>query len=405
MERRFKKLVLFLPLGLALVLFLLVLLADAWLESSTGRNKLESALERSLGMPVDLQGDFSITLLPSPGVSGSGLSVGAESSGSAFFQSRDYHAAIELLPLIDGELKVLSVSAIDGLLDVARYRRPEASATGDGKSKVRLPVIERLELENILLVLPGSDDNSLLIRNLELEAFREDELSPMMLELSLQSSDAVIAVISAQSKLLVSSGLGQVSVDLESLELNSESLELSGIHGQIIWSDEQELLKGQFAWEDPALGSGHLTVNLHPATSGGMVELEFAPSAHDQELNARLNFESKKQGIFLDEIFLSFGDQAVTGVGCLLTAQSRALHLSLNSEFLDIEALNSLFPDGSGMDSGMGSGPGSGPGSDWRDELPVDFNVKLTIGEMHIAGAIVHQAEINLGHAPQCEDK
>ena len=72
MERRFKKLVLFLPLGLALVLFLLVLLADAWLESSTGRNKLESALERSLGMPVDLQGDFSITLLPSPGVSGSG---------------------------------------------------------------------------------------------------------------------------------------------------------------------------------------------------------------------------------------------------------------------------------------------------------------------------------------------
>jgi len=397
MERRIKKLFLFLPLGLALVLFLLVLLADAWLESSTGRKKLESALESSLGMPVDLQGDFSITLLPGPGVSGSGLSIGAEGSGSAFIQSRDYHVAIELIPLIGGELKVLSVSAIDGLLDVARYRGPEASAAGEGKSKVRLPEIERLELENIRLVLPGSDENSLLIRNLELEAFREDEPSPLMFELSLQSSDAVIAVLSAQSKLLVSSGLGQISVDLESLELISESLELSGIHGQITWQGVQELLNGQLAWEDPALGSGHLTVNLYPATSAGTVELEFAPAAQDQALNTRLNFESKKQDIFLDELLLSFGDQEVTGRGCLLTAESRALHLSLNSEFIDIEALNSLFPDG--------SGPGSGMGSDMRDDLPVDLNVKLTIGELHIAGAIVHDAEISLGQPAQCEDK
>ena len=393
MERRFKKLLLFLPLGLALVLFLLVLFADAWLESSAGRKKLESALERSLGMPVDLQGDFSITLLPSPGVSGSGLSVGAEGSGSAFIQSRDYHLAIELLPLINGELKVLSVSAIDGLLDVALYRKPEASAAGDGKSRVRLPEIERLELENIRLVLPGSDDNSLLIRNLELEAFREDEPSSLVLELSLQSSDAVIAVLSAQSKLLVSSGLGQISVDLGSLELNSENLKLSGIHGQMTWQGEQEWLNGQLAWEDPAMGSGHLKFDWYPATSGGTVEFGFTPAAQGQDLNARLNFESKQQGIFLDEILLSFGDQEVTGMGCLLTDESRALHLSLNSEFIDIEALNSLLPDGSGI------------GSDKQDDLPVDLNVELTIGEMHVAGAIVHDAEISLGQVAQCEDK
>ena len=133
------KMMIFLPLGLLAILFLLVLVAGAWLESSAGRRELETALAGSLGMPVQLKGDFNIALLPAVGVSGTELSIGSSGSGAPFIQSREYHVAVKLLPLINGELSVLSFSAAGGLLDLARYPGVGEKATSTSFSRLQPP--------------------------------------------------------------------------------------------------------------------------------------------------------------------------------------------------------------------------------------------------------------------------
>ena len=65
-------------------------LADAWLESSGGRQMLEQELGARFGMSVSLEGEFDLMLLPDIGVSGTELVIGGEAGPGRFFceQSR-----------------------------------------------------------------------------------------------------------------------------------------------------------------------------------------------------------------------------------------------------------------------------------------------------------------------------
>jgi hypothetical protein len=337
MRIKVKKRVLLIPLALLAIIFLLVLLADSWLESNTGKRRLESALERSLGMPVDLRGEFNITLLPSPGISGTDLTIGATEAGSPLIQSSEYHVTLELLPLIEGELKVLSVRAAEGLLDASRFADVGMRSDNSGPTEFRLPDIESLLLENIRLVFPGQSEVSLLVENLELAGFKAGSASPLSLQLSLQSPEQSLARLTAQSELLVSNDLGQVSFELETLSLESESLQLEGIKGEVSWQADQAALDARISWSDENTGSADLRSRLSTADVTGMVQLKFIPTAQDQALELALAFEPMEQGYIMDEIQLTFGQQAVTGEGCLLTGDDPALHLVLSSEFIDLD--------------------------------------------------------------------
>lgn len=373
------------------MIFLLVLLADAWLESNTGKRRLESSLERSLGLPVDLRGDFNITLLPSPGISGTDLTIGATESGSPLIRSSEYHVALELLPLIDRELKVLSFRAAEGLLDTNRIMDVGMRSASSEPAKFRLPDIDSLLLENIRLVFPGQSEVSLLVENLELAGFKAGSASPLSLQLSLHSSEQKLARLTAQSGLLVTNDLGQVSVELETLSLESESLQLEGIKGEVSWQADQAALDARISWSDEKTGSADLSSRLSTADVTGMVQLKFIPTAQDQALELALAFQPMEQGYTLDEIQLTFGKQAVTGEGCLLTGDDPALHLTVSSEFIDLESLDSLLPAGSGAPSEASA------------DMPIDLNVILNVQELHAAGAIIRDAEFSLGHPIPCE--
>ena len=385
------KIVIFLPMSLLAILFLLVLVAGAWLESSAGRRELETALAGSLGMPVQLKGDFNIALLPAVGVSGTELSIGSSGSGAPFIQSRDYHVAVKLLPLINGELSVLSFSAAGGLLDPARYPGVGEKATRAGKADFKLPRIERLMLEDIRIILPGQGDSSVLIDMLELEDFRAGEPSKLTLELSLLSSGMTTASLAMNSKLVVETGLRQLALELDALNFNSEALTLQGINGRMSWHLAGDSLEGQFSWQEPGLGSANLSSRLSTASNEGQVEFTYTGEGQSQDLEAVLNFERRAEGLYFPEIFATFADQQLIGTGCLLLEDNSSLHLLLNSDFIDLEKLQSLNPGDSGIASDSGN------------DFPVELNIKLIVQEIHAAGVIVRDAEIILGRQPDCD--
>lgn len=97
------------------LVFLLLLVAlpiaayfilDAWLESAGGRSAIEQELARRSGMPVSLQGDFNIGLLPTPGVSGTRFVVGDPLLGRPVLSSGEYRIVLDLAALIEKRLEI-----------------------------------------------------------------------------------------------------------------------------------------------------------------------------------------------------------------------------------------------------------------------------------------------------------
>ena len=390
MAGKAKRTLVVLLLGLAGLLFLLVLFADFWLESRAGRVELEAALARSLGMPVRLQGEFNITLLPSLGVSGTDLRIGESDLARPFVSSSSYHASMALLPLVNGKLKVLSFSAANGVLDPASYRSVETKGLSDTKAKFNLPEVERLLLENFRIVLPDDSDSSVLVHSLELEEFRVGRGSLLMLEVSLQSAQTTIASVKARSMLLVGAEPGQISLDFEEISFHTDQLALDGIDGRLSWQVDQEMLHSQLSWQRADVGSASFSAQLSTATSAGMVELMYVPTGLDEAVEAVLEFQLGEMGVNFPQLLVSFDQQKAAGNGCLMTGEKPSLHLVMASDFIDADRLASLMPGD--------SGPGSGTGT----SFPVDLNVRLAVQEVHTAGAVAEKAEISIGQQPDC---
>jgi hypothetical protein len=206
MNRKAKKIAVIVPLALILILFLLVLAADAWLESSHGKNRLSAALTDGLGMPVRLQGEFDIVLFPSVGVTGTDLFVG-DSATAPFIRSGSYHASLALLPLIDGQLDILAFSAADGSIDPGQFRKSDTGSAKASRAGFRLPEVTQMQLENFMLFLPSGDKGSLLIDHLELREFQAGVKSPLSLALTLLSGQTELASLEALSSLSVDENL------------------------------------------------------------------------------------------------------------------------------------------------------------------------------------------------------
>ena len=252
MKKVLKIIFVVLPLSVALILLLSLILADRWLESSAGRQRLEAALADSLGMPVNVRGDFSIRLLPSVGVSGTDLLIGDSDGSGSFVESETFHANIALRPLIDQKLHILAFSAAHGLLDPQKFRKRKRSGADTTKSSLELPRIEQLVLEDFRIALPGS---SLLVQKLELKEFQAGNTAALIFELSLHSAEGEIAVVTALTSLLVRPGAEQIIVEIEEFKIESETQTLQGITGDISWRPEQQLLETRLAWQGDGVGS------------------------------------------------------------------------------------------------------------------------------------------------------
>lgn len=103
---KMRRLFFLLPLVTVSLLAVLYLAVDYWLESAGGRRALEKTLGSRIGMPVHLNGDFNIKLLPSVGVSGTRLIVTDPVTDKDVAVGGYFETDLALAPLFREELEV-----------------------------------------------------------------------------------------------------------------------------------------------------------------------------------------------------------------------------------------------------------------------------------------------------------
>jgi hypothetical protein len=165
-----RRLLLLVPVVLLLVFAGAWLFLGAWLESAGGRRAVERALSERLGMPVTLQGEFDIMLLPSIGVSGTDLVLGPPGPDSELGRSREYAVALAVRPLLDRRLLIQSIELGGGRFYPARVP-PGDATTPNGSAALQLPEISALEVREFEIVSADGGGRTTLLQAFELQDF------------------------------------------------------------------------------------------------------------------------------------------------------------------------------------------------------------------------------------------
>ena len=354
MKRFGRRMLLLLPLVLAVLFAGAWLLLDAWLESAGGRQAVERALQDRIGLPVRLQGEFHVMLLPSIGVSGNELVVGDSGPQGEVATAGKYAVSLALLPLLERRLVIRSLAFAGCSLYLARWPGGGQDATG---GKLELPEIERLEIRDLNVFSEGAADAPVLLRELSIEGFAPDRASPIHIQLD----------------------------------------DFGSWTGTLTWRPERTAIGLDVVGGGPWPGRIDLRVLALLETVSGTLEGDwFEPSAvSGVSPTARLSlaWASAPGGLALEDIRLAADPLRVEGGGCLLSGTPAELHLDLLSERVDVDAL----PDLSAF------APGAEPGGATPDSIGApDFHVRLRAAEWRAAGAIAQQGELQLGGVPDC---
>jgi hypothetical protein len=363
MKARARRLLLFAPVALALLFAVTWLLLDYWLESAGGRRAVEQALAERLGMPVTLQGEFDIMLLPSIGVSGTELVLGPPGPATEFGRSREYAVALALLPLLDGRLLIESVALSGGRVFLER-RPAGAAATAGGPAPLLLPEVRALALNDFQIVSAGGEEAGVLLQAFELEDFAADRAAPFRLAVA---------------------GWGALA-------------------GQLRWDAQRSALVLDAAWTGLLSGQLRLRVDAALAAGSGALQATWAPAADPAataaaseqgsatEIRLALEYVILAEGVRLAGLRLDAGGQSAVGTGCLRLQGEPSLNLQLESARIDFAALPAL-PALAGDGGGAGAGA-SGPGA--------SLNLRLAAAEATAGGAVARDAVFLLGHEPDC---
>jgi len=168
--------------ALLLLPFALYWAADAWLESSGGRQLLEQELSARLGMSVRLEGGFDLMLLPDIGVSGTDLVIGRETGPAAapfLANSREFEVSVALRPLFHRQVVIDWIRLTGGRVYPGRYRQPG----DDGAPLLKLPEIRELVLRDFEFVLDQEEEALLRLKELRVRDFAEGERAGLFLEI------------------------------------------------------------------------------------------------------------------------------------------------------------------------------------------------------------------------------
>lgn len=362
MKATIRRLLLFVPVLLALLFAGVYLLAGIWLESSGGRQAIEQELSRRLGVPVNLLGEFSIALLPSLGVAGTELVIGVPGPESELGRSEVYSVELALRPLLDGVLVIESFSLAGGRLYLERLPGDDGAAADSGSAPLRLPDIESFAIRDFEIIAGG--DGRFLLQEFELKGFAGGRQAPFRLTVA---------------------GYGSLS-------------------GELGWNASAAELGASAAWSGyvPGVLQFRLTANL--ASASGDLQAGWSPpgAAADSAAAIRiaLDYEFRPGGVALAEVRLDAGSQSAAGAGCVVLDDPPALHLDMASPRIDLDALPDLaalasFGD---ADAGEAGEQAEGAGTD----TALAFNLRLRAAEARGGGAVAREAVLQVGSEPDC---
>ena len=220
MSTRTRKIVLLTLAALLLLPFALYWLADAWLESSGGRQLLEQELSARLGMGVRLEGEFDLMLLPDIGVSGTDLVIGREgglAAASFFANSREFEVSVSLRPLFHRQVIIDWIRLTGGRVYPDRYT---SSGSNDGTPLTQLPEIGELVLRDFEFVLDQEGEVVLRLKELQVRDFAEGRRAGLFLEIEdVVTVDGWLLWDLAQSRI----EFGELGVDLAGQKLSGKA--------------------------------------------------------------------------------------------------------------------------------------------------------------------------------------
>lgn len=349
-----RRLLLGIPVFLALLFVAAYLLLNFWLEGAGGRQALERALQDRLGMPVRLEGEFNVMLLPTIGVSGTELVVGEHGAATEVLRSGEYAVSLDFAALLDRRLVIGAVGFGEGVLHLERWPESETAATDEPETTIQLPEIGSLEIRDFR-VTAAADDQPYLLQGLKIESFAPNRSSPFRLEVE---------------------GFGAWV-------------------GSLSWSTEQAAL--EVTADGAGFWSGVITLRVvaQLAAATGAVAADWTGEQADSQPGRRvrlaLGYALAPAGLRLTDIRLAADQLLVEGAGCLLPAARPALHLELSTGRVDADAL----PDLAAL-----TGPADANAADPMEQW--DFHVRLTAAEMLAGGAVARQAVLQVGSEPDC---
>lgn len=339
-------------LALALAAVLIYVAANAWLESAGGRSAIERELTQRAGLPVRLRGDFDIMLFPSLGVGGTELVIGGPGADEAFLRAQEYGVALELRPLLAGDLRVESVRLAHGVLRLDRVPPTEPGVSGPQGEALRLPAVGALTVSDFIVVVPGEPGYELAIEELAIEGFEEGRDTGFQIEVA---------------------GFGRVA-------------------GRLRWDSAKTLLGLNGTWSGLVSDALAFSGEMDFGGSHGKVSMRWpaGPADPDQVLRLAARFALAAGAVRLEDLELSAGAQSARGGGCLLGGAAPGLHLDLTADSLDLDHL----PD---IPALVGS-----PDTDGVPAAGFDIALRLRAGELRKLGAVARNAVLSVGDDPDC---
>ena len=352
-----RRFLLLLPLALALVLFGAYVLVDTWLESAGGRRAVEKKLEERTGLPVRLEGEFAVMLLPTLGVSGTELAVGGSGPSDEILRSGEYALSLALGALLEGRVVIEAIRLDSGSFQLERWLELDEEPGDPTAPPVSLPEVRLLELRGFRVAPGEGAEPSYLLQELRIDAFTEGGDTPFRL---------VVADFGAWA-------------------------------GRFSWSSRAAQLELQATGSGAWPGTIRLGVEARLDSNSGSLDALWVgdpvAAAPRPDVHLSLGYAVRDGGARLDGLQLDIDTLSVRGDGCLWTRDPAALHLELVADRVDLDALP-------GLDAFTGNR--GAERAAW--EPPVDLNVRLSAAEILKGGAVAQQAVLRVGSDPDCRD-
>lgn len=367
-------------------LLLLVFGVQFWLSSGVGRGVVESRLSDALGRPARLDGEFSLRLLPVPGVAGTDMKLFTRDGRWLLVDAGDYLVRLSLWPLLKGNVDIVALRVADASVDLERLAAepPAATAPGGAAPFVAVPDISRFDLAGVALYFDGiGSEPYVRIDELSVDEFTLDLPALFQSSLALVSGDSEQVGVFADGTLTLRSD-GVAEIDFSRLDAALAEWDVRGVIGGVSAEFGRSKLDIGLGWNDPdqrvRLGS---TIDWDPGYAEAI------------------------GGYAIDEVELVLDEQRIGGSGCLLDGSPPRLNLDLVAAALDIDALAALsekwaVPRAGPVEAGDEGRAGATPGETAPDELPVTLAVRLLIERATYGDAVATGARLNVGDAPEC---
>ncbi len=348
---------------------------------------LEKKFSASFGYAVRLTGTFRISLFPRIAVEGSGFELEAPQIRRLLARAEDYSVSIHLLPFLQSEVQVASVTLRGGFLDLGAFVNLGSHSAAVAPRKFSLPEVRSLIIESFSLVF-GNENSIITLKRVKLDKFASGREAPLEVDAGWSSEGIELARVVLDGSLQIGQAIESARLRVNGLRIIFADSEIADLSGSWDWNQSSSQLSGDMNWIHGAyVTHSEMEFILREPVSGDL-RIRSAESPTTPGAGAQAHFILRDDQLELPEVSLEWGGQFVAGAGCYRLAEPPGLSLALASDKLDLDAINALLLAGTAGDS----------------ELPFALSLVLHVGSANYMGALARNVKLEVGDELACPD-